>query len=118
MINALTIDVEDYHNSTARAWRQVIYEPTRAVVTYTTQLLELFADRGVRGTFFTLGDVAETYPQLIRDIAAAGHELGVHGYYHEQVFKLTPEEFRGRITAAKSLIEDTAGMPVYGHRAP
>lgn len=118
MIHAFTVDVEDYHNVIARDWLGRDGPPTRAVVDNTTRLLQDMAQYRVRGTFFTLGEVAATYPSLIREIAAAGHELGVHGYYHRQIFKLTPETFRTEVADAKTLIEDLAGIPVRGHRAP
>ncbi len=118
MINALSIDVEDYHNVLARHWLDCEGPPTEAVVRNTQRLLEAFAARGVRATFFILGEVAQTFPQLIRDIAAGGHELGVHGFYHNQVFRLTPEQFREEVAKSKGLIEDIVGVPVDGHRAP
>ena len=118
MISALTVDVEDYHNVVARDWLDVEVSPTHAVVANTNRLLGLFSQYNARATFFILGEVAETYPQLVRDIAGAGHELGVHGYRHRQVFKMTPEEFRREISTAKSLVEDAAGEEAPGHRAP
>ncbi len=118
MLNALTIDVEDYHSVIARDWRGENIAPTPKVVRNTRRFLEWFAARGVHGTFFILGDVAETYPELIREIHAAGHEIGVHGYYHRQVFKLTPDEFRTEVASAKRILEDLSGQPVLGHRAP
>lgn len=118
MINALTIDVEDFHNIFARDWLEREGEPTEAVVRNTSSLLEIFSRYGVRGTFFVLGEVAARFPQLVRDIAARGHELGVHGHRHRLVFKLTPEEFRQEVSTAKAIIEDLVGHPVLGHRAP
>ena len=118
MINALSIDVEDYHNIVARDWIGREGPPTRAVVENTARLLELLGRFNVRGTFFILGEVAEAFPQLVRDIASAGHEVGVHGFYHHQVFKLTPAEFRDEVTRAKAVLEAITGAPVEGHRAP
>jgi polysaccharide deacetylase family protein (PEP-CTERM system associated) len=118
MINALTVDVEDYHCIVARDWLGRDAKPTGAVVENTVRLLDLFARYQVRATFFILGEVAEAFPQLVRDIAAGGHELGVHGYYHRQIFKLTPAQFREEVSAAKALIERLSGTPVEGHRAP
>jgi polysaccharide deacetylase family protein (PEP-CTERM system associated) len=118
MINAFTIDVEDYHNILARDWLDRDGPPTGAVVHNTHRLLDLLAAHETRATFFLLGEVAEHHPQLIRDIAAAGHEVGVHGYYHRQLFKLTPDTFRREIRDAKARIEDLAGAPCLGHRAP
>lgn len=118
MIHALTIDVEDYHNVLGRDWLGRDGPPTEAVVRNTSRLLQRLADRSVKATFFVLGEVAESFPGLIREIHAAGHELGVHGYYHRQVFKLTPDEFRREVTGAKARIEDVVGNCVQGHRAP
>ncbi|MCP4250175.1 MAG: DUF3473 domain-containing protein [bacterium] len=118
MIHALTIDVEDYHNILARDWLDREVPPSEAVVRKTHQLLEMLAEHDARATFFVLGEVAQTFPTLIRDMVEAGHEVGVHGYHHRQVFKLTPEEFRAEVGGARSLIEDITGVEVPGHRAP
>jgi polysaccharide deacetylase family protein (PEP-CTERM system associated) len=118
MIHALTIDVEDYHNILARDWLGRDGPPTEAVVRNTHWFLDTFASRHVRATFFVLGEVAQTFPHLLRDIAAGGHEVGVHGFFHRQVFKLTPEAFRREICDARAVIEDLAGTCVQGHRAP
>lgn len=116
-INALTVDVEDYHNIVARDWLEKECPPTEAVVRNTHRILGLFEGAGALATFFILGEVAETFPKLIRDIAAAGHEVGVHGYAHKQVFKLTPESFRRDVCDSRARIEDAAGARVFGHRA-
>lgn len=71
-----------------------------------------------RGTFFTLGWVAERHPGLIREIAAAGHEVASHGYGHERISELTPEQFRESVRSSKAILEDTTGAPVFGYRAP
>jgi len=118
MIHALTIDVEDEHNVVARDWLGRDGPPSRMVVENTHRLLEDCAAHGTRGTFFVLGEVAATYPELIREIAAGGHELGVHGFYHRQLFKLTPESFRNEVADAKAMIEDLIGAEAPGHRAP
>lgn len=118
MINALSVDVEDYHNVLALDRLGVKTSPTRAVVENTVRLMELFYRYNARATFFILGEVAETFPELIRSIVAGGHELGVHGYDHKRVFQMTPEEFRTEIGKAKAIIEDVAGIPAHGYRAP
>ena len=118
MIHALTVDVEDYYNILGRDWLGMEAAPTEAVVRNTSRILELFHQFEVKATFFVLGEVAETYPKLVRDIAADGHELGVHGYYHRQFFKLAPNQVHQEVGNAKKIIEDTIGMEVDGHRAP
>lgn len=119
MIHALTIDVEDYYSVIQRDWLGVDGLPTQQVVRNTSRLLDLL-DRhgGVKATCFVLGEVAETFPQLVRDISAAGHEVGVHGYTHRQFFKLTPDQARQELGRAKKCVEDLLGQPVLGHRAP
>jgi len=84
----------------------------------TERLLEIFAEHGTVGTFFVLGWVARRYPGLVRQIAAAGHELASHSYAHRLVYQLTPSEFREDLLQAKHAIEDAAGVAVRGYRAP
>jgi polysaccharide deacetylase family protein (PEP-CTERM system associated) len=81
-------------------------------------LLDLLATSGSRGTFFTLGWVAKRHPGVVRAIVSAGHELASHGWGHEKVTTLTPDEFRRSVRDSKSILEDLSGLPVYGYRAP
>jgi len=78
----------------------------------------LLERRGVRGTFFTLGWVAQHHPGVIRRIAAAGHEVASHGQWHRRVTTLTPEEFRQDLRESKARLEDVSGQPCLGFRAP
>jgi polysaccharide deacetylase family protein (PEP-CTERM system associated) len=73
---------------------------------------------GFRGTFFTLGWVAEHSPEIVRQIAAAGHEIASHGYWHRRVTTMTPDEFREDLRASKHALEALTGTPVLGFRAP
>jgi polysaccharide deacetylase family protein (PEP-CTERM system associated) len=121
VLNALTVDVEDYFQVEAFAsiisrddWEHL----PRRVERNTERLLELFAAAGVRATFFTLGWVAERHPRLVARIAAAGHELASHGYAHRRADLQSPAEFRADVTRAKSVIEDAGGTSVRGFRAP
>ena len=118
--NALTVDVEDYFHVSAFAdsikpgeWDKY---PLR-VVNNTQRLLELFDSCGARATFFVLGWVAERVPELIREIAAQGHEVACHGYSHQLVYNQTPAEFRAETLRSKSLLEDISQAPVCGYRA-
>ena len=119
--NALTIDVEDYFQVSAFApyirrdeWTARECRIERNV----NRILDMLAARDARATFFTLGWVAERYPQVVRRIVADGHELASHGYGHERVSDLTPEAFSADVTRAKKLLEDIAGTTVRGYRAP
>lgn len=119
--NALTIDVEDYFQVSAFApyirrdeWEQRECRVERNV----QRILELLAQRNIKATFFTLGWVAERYPQLVRHIVAGGHELASHGYGHERASDLSQTAFTQDVTRAKKLLEDLGGAPVLGYRAP
>ena len=118
VINALTIDVEDYWAILARDWLHQDNEPCDAVVRNTRWFLETFDEYRVKATFFVLGEVARKFPQLIEQIAHAGHEIGVHGDTHQQIFKLTKEQFSREVGDTKKLLEDITAQPVQGHRAP
>jgi polysaccharide deacetylase family protein (PEP-CTERM system associated) len=82
------------------------------------QLLDLMARHGSVGTFFTLGWVASKQPDLVRRIAAAGHEIASHGWWHRQVTRLSPAEFREDVRSSRAILEDLSGQRVLGFRAP
>jgi len=82
------------------------------------RMLELMALHDVRCTCFVLGWIAEKCPALVRRIADAGHEIASHGYGHELVYALTPEQFRDDLLRGKHLLEDVTGARIRGYRAP
>jgi polysaccharide deacetylase family protein (PEP-CTERM system associated) len=121
IINAMSVDVEEYfqvgafENCITRSdWDQL---PSR-VAANTGAVLDLFAQRGVKATFFTLGWVAERHKPLIRRIVEEGHELASHGYEHDRVHSLTPAQFAADLARTKAILEDVSGQPVIGYRAP
>jgi polysaccharide deacetylase family protein (PEP-CTERM system associated) len=116
--SAMTIDVEDGVSIWMRDLFGAEMPPTSRVLDNMEILLGLFAEHSVRATFFILGEIAAEYPSLVKLIASGGHEVGVHGYNHDQIFKLSPERAREDIRRAKDLIEQVSGEPVYGFRAP
>ncbi|MFC7049354.1 XrtA system polysaccharide deacetylase [Emcibacter nanhaiensis] len=118
--NAMTVDVEDYfqvgafENDIDRAdWDAL---PCR-VERNTDQILQMFDDAGVKATFFTLGWVAERYPDLVRRIVDSGHELASHGMAHWRVTDQTREQFREDVLRSKTLLEDVSGQKIRGYRA-
>jgi polysaccharide deacetylase family protein (PEP-CTERM system associated) len=119
--NALTIDVEDYFQVSAFApyIRRDEWDARECRVERNVErILAMLAARDVKATFFTLGWVAERYPQVVRDIVGQGHELASHGYGHERASDLSQAAFRDDVTRAKQLLEDLGGVPVLGYRAP
>ena len=118
---ALSVDVEDYFQVQAfvRYVRREEWDgwPTR-VERNTRILLDLFEEAGATATFFTLGWVARKYPGLVREIAARGHEVASHGMFHQMLTEQTVESFRVDARDSRALLEDLAGTPVVGFRAP
>lgn len=119
--NAMSIDVEDYFQVSAFAphirredWDSLPCRVERNV----DVILGLLDEANAKATFFTLGWIAERYPQVVRRIVDGGHELASHGYGHQRASDLTPEQFRDDITRAKHILEDLGGVVIRGYRAP
>ena len=116
----MTVDVEDYFQVSAfepyinkTQWNKLEHRVERN----TQHILDVFAENNVKATFFTLGWVAERYPELIKRITQEGHELASHGYEHIRVTQQTPEQFRADIRKTKILLEELTGVEVKGYRA-
>ncbi len=119
--NAMSVDVEDWFQ--VGAFEHVIDKAdwdtlAPRVERNTDAVLALFAEHGVKATFFTLGWVAKRHPALIRRIVDGGHEIASHGWDHQRVFTLTADQFRDDLAQARAAIEDAAGVAVTGYRAP
>jgi polysaccharide deacetylase family protein (PEP-CTERM system associated) len=119
--NALSVDVEDwfqvgaFENTIDRSdWDGL----NRRVEANTDACLAMFANAGIKATFFTLGWVAHRHPQLIRRIVEQGHELASHGWDHARVFTLSPDQFRDDLAKTRACLEDAGGTAVTGYRAP
>jgi polysaccharide deacetylase family protein (PEP-CTERM system associated) len=121
MLNAATVDVEEYFHptevQTAIDQGQWAALPSR-VEDQLKQILELLDRRRTKATFFVLGWVAERNPRAIREIVAAGHEIGCHSYAHQLVYSLTPQEFRRDTRRAVAAIEEACGVTPRVYRAP
>ncbi|HZG07642.1 MAG TPA: XrtA system polysaccharide deacetylase [Allosphingosinicella sp.] len=121
MLNALSVDVEDWFQ--VGAFERVIAKAdwdslAQRVERNSDAVLALFDQAQVKGTFFTLGWVAHRYPALIRRIVAAGHEIASHGWDHDRVFTMAPDAFRADLRRAHLAIADAAGVAPTGYRAP
>jgi polysaccharide deacetylase family protein (PEP-CTERM system associated) len=121
MLNALSVDVEDwfqvgaFENAIARdSWDGLEHRVERNG----EAVLDLFDRAGVKATFFTLGWVAERYPRLMRRVAEAGHEVASHGWDHKRVHTMTAAVFRADLERARIAIEDASGQSPLGYRAP
>lgn len=120
IVNAMSVDVEDYFQVSAfehcvarNAWDRL---PSR-VEHNVDRILQLFADKSVSATFFTLGWVAERYPTVVRRIVDQGHELASHGWQHTRVTNQNRQQFAEDIRKTKRFLEDLGGVEVKGYRA-
>jgi polysaccharide deacetylase family protein (PEP-CTERM system associated) len=121
IVNAMTVDVEDYFQVSALApyiaradWATCECRVERNM----DGILRLFDDCDVKATFFVLGWIAERYPELVRRVVAAGHEVASHGYAHLRASEQSEDAFFADIHLAKILLEDISGQAVKGYRAP
>jgi polysaccharide deacetylase family protein (PEP-CTERM system associated) len=121
IVNALTIDVEDYFQVSALAphisrsdWESIPCRVERNIEI----VLALLSEHETKGTFFTLGWIAERFPGVVRRIVQEGHELASHGYSHERATEQSRQAFLADVKLAKAVLEDIAGTEVRGYRAP
>ena len=120
-LNGMSVDVEDWFQ--VGAFETVIDKHDWASLEDRVErncdvILAMFADAGICATFFTLGWVAQRHPELVRRIADAGHELASHGWDHDRVFRMDPQEFARDLDMSRKAIEDAGGQAVSGYRAP
>ncbi len=121
MLNAFTIDVEDYYQVGAfvrtvapgdwDAWE------FRAEVN-TDKILKILDGAGVKGTFFVLGWIAKKAPHLVKKIAEDGHTIASHGFSHQLVYSQTEAEFREDVRSTRKMLQDLSGQPILSYRAP
>jgi polysaccharide deacetylase family protein (PEP-CTERM system associated) len=120
LTNVLTVDVEEYYHGLefALALGERRRELPSRVERQTRRLLDLLDAHEARGTFFTLGQVAQREPRLVREIVARGHELASHGWDHSLAYEQGAERFRTDVRRAKHALEQASGHAVRGYRAP
>ena len=111
---AFTVDVEDWYQSCVDLDAPI----TERVVRNVNRLLEVLDEVGVKGTFFVQGLVAETFPGLVAELIAEGHEIQSHGHSHRPLHAMNPRELRTELEYARNTVEDAAGRRVTAFRAP
>jgi polysaccharide deacetylase family protein (PEP-CTERM system associated) len=121
-MNVASFDVEEHHRIEAAA--QLAVSPEQKadyagrMEVATRRLLDQLAAANVRATFYVVGEIARSHPGLVRDMHAAGHEVGSHSWDHRRVHRFTPQSFRDDLRASKDALEQATGAPVWGFRAP
>jgi len=121
--NCVSIDVEGFVESNLESFRVPSKYVDRARENYeieknTEAFMGLLDERNIHATFFIVGRIARDIPQMVRQVASRGHEIGCHSFEHLRIFNLQRQEFREGLRGAKKRLEDVSGTRVYGFRAP
>jgi polysaccharide deacetylase family protein (PEP-CTERM system associated) len=118
----LSFDVEEHHRIEAAADLRIDPSLVSAygarLVPSTQYLLERLDARGIKATFFVVGEIARSHPDLVRDIHRAGHEVASHGWDHRMVHRFNPATFLEDLRRSKDALEQITGEPIVGYRAP
>lgn len=114
--NALSFDLEHWHSATLV--RDAVDDPVDRVEESVEVVLDLLDRHDVRATFFVVGEVAATHPELVDRVRSQGHEIGSHGHTHTPLFDLSPREFEAELDRAAAAIERATGVEPRGFRAP
>jgi len=115
---ALSFDVECYYQIVAKDFLGEVFEPTDECLVNTNWILDELARHNARATFFFLGNIADKYPSLVQRAQNEGHEIGVHGYDHHYIDKMTRDEFSAETALAIEAIKRAGAKDIVGHRAP
>jgi len=115
----MSIDWEDFGQMFGKYRFGEITEPIKGTIERQTNIiLDLFDENNTKATFFILGVLAKYRPQIVKQIAARGHEIALHGQNHEAMFTLTPDKAYEDVSTSQKIVTDIIGAPVYGYRAP
>ncbi len=118
MLNALTIDVEDWYQPEL-VRHHLSGQEEGQIEQSTVAVLELLQERGIKATFFVVGEIARRHPRLIEEVVGHGHELGCHGMSHRPLWELTPDEFRRELQQFEEIVDEIVpGVTILGFRAP
>ncbi|MFN2458527.1 MAG: polysaccharide deacetylase family protein [Chitinophagaceae bacterium] len=117
-VSTISIDWEDFGQLFCMYHHGIIGPPSKAIERQTNIILHILEERGVKATFFVLGMLAKFRGDLVRKIAAQGHEIGIHGQNHQAMFTLTPDQAYVDLSESLKLVQDITGQKIYGYRAP
>lgn len=121
MVNALTIDVEEWFHICGLAQTLKMEDWLKfesKVMDNVTTVLSILKEKDIKATFFVLGFIAQEYPDIVRKIDAQGHEIGTHGFSHNLLYHLSREEFKHDLEKSIGVLKAITGKDILGHRAP
>lgn len=120
-MHILSFDIEEWFHildndstKTAAEWKK--YESR--IHANMDRILSILEENNVKATFFCLGWIAETYPEVIKEIASLGYEIGTHTRMHQLIYEQSPDEFANDVEYSVKTLEDLTGKKVRYFRAP
>lgn len=117
MLHPFSIDLEDWYQGIELPISEWAGKEKR-IEKGMDKIIEILEETDSKCTFFILGWVGENYPELIKKLSKAGHEIASHGYQHDKVYDMKPAEFKEKLSRTKKILEDLSGQEIKGHRAP
>jgi polysaccharide deacetylase family protein (PEP-CTERM system associated) len=117
-VHSLTIDLEDWHQLLFRRLGGEFCAPSVAAIDATHRLLDMLDETNTKATFFAMGRLARAFPDLVREVARRGHEIGSHSHNHQLIYRMSPDAFREEMAVARARLQDLVGEAVLGFRAP
>jgi polysaccharide deacetylase family protein (PEP-CTERM system associated) len=121
MVNALSIDLEDHYHVCgldSNSAQESVVRPNGRLQKSVNNIINLLERDDIHATFFVVGELAKSYPELIKKIVDRGHEVASHGFVHKRIFDMSQEEFEQDLIQSKVAIENASGKEVVGYRAP
>ena len=114
----ITFDIEEWCHANFNSLKEIPKTTENDLDKEVDIMIDMCEEHNMKSTCFILGVVAEKYPQIVKKIYNAGHEVASHGYDHKLVYNMTPEEFNNDISKSCKLLEDITGEKIKGYRAP
>lgn len=111
----LTLDLEEWYH--LDYLKQFKFKKKDFFVNSLNLFFDLLDSYQIKITVFVLAEIAEKYPELIKNISDKGHEIACHGFDHELLYNKTNEQFRNEVSNAKNILEAITGKKVKGYRA-
>lgn len=117
-MNILTFNPEDWYNGNVNPqdtdWRRFEYRVDKMIL----PILDVLDKKEVKATFFCMGWLAEKHPEIVKEIANRGHQIGCNSYMHAEPNALTMNQFYDDVKCSKELLEKVSGKTVEAYRAP
>jgi len=118
-VNILSFDIEPWHSTSyLREGGSLLRGAEKRTKTGLGKILAILRKKGIKATFFVLGNVAEEEAEIVKMIDTEGHEIATHGHAHRLVAERMPEDFEKDLKLSIEILEGITGKKILGYRAP